>query len=325
MNRIVLHCAALCTAVAALGDPAAAGGFDPSRVFGDARLVVHVDVEALRGSQLLKAIGTEPIRESLELDELERSLERELREAGLEPFEGSLATSVIEGVSAVTVACRSVEDTRGVWIVSADSSLDPLFALALRHPSHRSLSEDGLEVHTWTGGCAEELALYASKRGDERIYVFASDREELLHGVRALIGQESSAAGGAAVLSRRPRPGAFLFVEAAEVPWLSGYPSAHAARDLAQGLSLEVGESASELYAVATVQSASPEDALDLSAVLDGVRAFARLACGQEGAPPAARQWLDALNVNILGSAVEVELRYELQRLTEDLRRSEYY
>jgi len=299
MNVLTTAGALLLSGVPSL-DRAPAEALPREFVPADARLVFHVDCDALRATTLWKVVMSESGPLSGELDDLEE-IQVEL---GIDPF---------QDVKSVTLYGTEVGADPTAVLLVVNKSLDrAIDALRDRH-GLRTIRAEGLDLYALDEDDETIVAHVAELPGGDRLIVLSDSVEKTSRAVRVVRGDLPSLADDAgARLQARPGHGSFLYGELA-----GGLPEelqpASQVFGLAQGIQFDFGEAGGSLFVHASLATESDEDAMDVADTVDGLLALARLAADE--IPPEAKNLLRALRVNTRGSLVTVDFEYDVHSL----------
>lgn len=286
--------------------PAPADELKRERLPADVDLVVHFDIEGLKQTELWRRIS-----ESAEGQELRAGL------SDLEELHTRFGIDPLNDVRAVTLFKVEKEEDPTVVLFSTTARIDEALQRFQAVSGYARVVADGIELHTWSEGGAGEKAFAYVHAGaaQERVVVLASNETSALHAARVLRGQEPSHAANPALLTLAPTRGSFLYLAAKSLPHIEDTPASQVF-GLAQGIQLDLGEAGGFLRAHMGVTTASPQNALDISNVANGLISIARLAGGEMGE---LMEVLTGLRMNTRGSEVQVDFEFEVARLMEIL------
>lgn len=284
-----------------------ADGLKRERLPADVDLVVHFDMEGFKATQLWKSIADGPqgaeLREGLEgMDEFKQRF-------GIDPF---------SDLRAVTLYKTKADEEPTVVLFSTTAAIDGALAKFQTEPGYQRLTDSGIELHTWSEGGGDAVFAYVHAAGnEERVVVLADQRESVLRAARVLRNEEPNHARDGALLRVEPARGSFLYLAASEIPHLDEFTPASQVFGLAQGIQVDLGEAGGFLRGHMGLTTASPEDALNISNVVNGLISLSRLAADRVGE---AMELLTGLRLNTRGSEVTLDFEYGVDRLLEVLR-----
>jgi hypothetical protein len=280
MRHVALASLALAAGLAGLaGGRASAAPFDPALVPDQVEAAGHLDVDALRRTQIFTAFGGDlAIDAALEdappnIRSQVRSLSRLVR--GITFWkEGERGAVVIQ-----------TGDTRGVAQLIAKLPTRPIAAI------------DGFPSYAFDHDAKQS---YCTAFGGT--LVFAETTDSLERAVHVLGGRAPSLAASRR-LPTSTRPGVFVLVTIGDSA-LNAIQKHAQSKVLQLGLRtlvLDVGEAAGQVTATARAEMKSTEAVDKAKSIVEGLRALASLSD-----EPQARQLIDAVTVTSSGQTLEV-------------------
>ena len=276
------------------------------RLPADIDFVVHFDVEGFKATQLWKHLSEKGEELDLDFDEFEE-IEDEL---GIDP---------LTDVRAVTLYKIENEEDPTVVLFSSTPKVDEALARHQQESDYRRIVSSGIELHTWSDHDSsddERMFAYVHAAGQERVVVVSSNEQSAVHAARVLRGEDPSHASAGTMLTLAPARGSFLYMAAAEIPHLGELQPASQVFGLAQGIQVDFGEAGGYLRAHMGVTTASAEDALNISNVINGLISLARLAGSELGE---LLELLTGIRLNTRGSEVLFDFEFGVDRLIEIL------
>jgi hypothetical protein len=275
------------------------------RLPADVDLVVHFDFEAFQATELWRHV-----RES---EEGRAEIEDGLQE--LEEIEARFGIDPFTDVRAVTLYKVEKEEDPTVVLFATTTAIDEALRRFQAERGYAQVTDSGIVLHTWREDDDEHVFAYVhSGRGGERVVAVASNRESALRAAHTLRGEEPNHAQAGTLLRVAPAPGSFLYVAAARIPHLDEFTPASQVLGLAQGIQIDIGEAGGYLRGHLGVDTASADDAFDVSNVLNGLVSLARLAGAEAGA---ALELLTGIRIRQNGPVVALEFEYAVDRLLE--------
>jgi hypothetical protein len=297
----------IAVAVFARGELVSPDALDRSRLPADVDLVVHIDLEGLRSTQIWRFLEDEVDIEA-EIGELDEVRER-------------FGVDLVHDVKSVTIYKTKGEEDPTAALLRFSPVLDQALSVLEREPGYRAVTQDGIPLHSWSDGGEESVDAYAyvhALAGGDRMVVFSERVTNAVEAARVLRGEARNLAQSKTpALAVQPAPGSFLYVSASEFPGIEDTPASQLF-GLAQGIQLDLGEAGGFLNVHAAVTT---EQAQDVAGMLNGMIAMGNLVSGQFGeASEVFRGLLRAVRVSALGSEVTVDFQYSVQALLEDMR-----
>jgi hypothetical protein len=205
-----------------------------------------------------------------------------------------------------------------VVLFSSTPKVDEALVKHQKEHGYRRITSSGIELHTWGDDPDddERVFAYVHPVGQERVVVMASKEESAVRAARVLRGEDPSHASAGTLLTLAPAQGSFLYAAAAEIPHIGDVPPASQVFGLAQGIQVDLGEAGGFLRAHMGVTTGSPEDALNISNVINGLVSLARLAGSELGE---LLELLTGIRLATRGSEVLFDFEFGVDRLVEIL------
>lgn len=288
---------------------ASAGPLQPQRVMPDSTWVVHLDIEALAGSNFIRSMMDGPLGAEIRAD-IEQDF---IQEIGIDPF---------RDLRSVTIFGASAENEDATVLVSATPAVDaPLGRLPELVENYSEIREGTRVVHSWDDDDAggRMYAYTAPGSGpNERIVLFSGNIDSLRSGIIRL---EAGGADVAPVLQDRlPSAGSVFFFTADEMPDIGGEDGdASAMLRYAQAITIDAGEQGDQLHWDARVTTASPEDANTMLQVVQGMLALGRMAASSEPGLQPMLRIADGCRGSVEGSTLNLSLRIDSSAMTRAL------
>jgi hypothetical protein len=287
----------------------ASDGVRRERLPADVDMVLHLDLEAFKATELWQRVS----QRIEEHDELELELEE------LAEIEERFGIDPLTDVRALTLFKVEKEEDPTVVLFSTSEKVDEALRRFQKEPGYARVIESGIEFHTWRegdGGDDTAFAYVHAAGSSERVVALASGLASALRAARVLRGDDPSHAVSGTLLTLAPAKGSFLYLAAAEIPHLDEITPASQVIGLAQGIQLDLGEAGGFLRGHMGLTTGSPEDAFNIANVINGLVSLARLA-GQELGE--ALELLTGLRINTHRSEVTLDFEYDVARLFEIL------
>jgi hypothetical protein len=293
----------------ALAAPASSDVLDKARVPARARALVHVDVEALLASQVVR---------ELEQADPDMKIDFDLGEAtpllkGVRP---------LQDVRSVTLFAVDPQQERFGVVLRTSDKADALLKVAIATDAYELVPLAGWQVHSWKDGEQRVFGAVVPLQGTgDRLVLMSNDADLMGAGIAALDGSGKTLKGrGQGQLAARPEPGTILFLASdISLAELSREDPTSSVARLVQGGVLQLGEVQGEVFANMAVVTESPEDALRVQQVMQGVTALASLVSEEAEQGQALQRLVGALRFHTTGSQLFAEFRYELTSLIRDM------
>jgi hypothetical protein len=252
----------------------------PSTIPDEAEVVGHLDVDALRKTQLFSTVGGQ------------KAIDAALEDvpADLRP----LARSVAGGVRGISF--WGLSESGAVHVETRDRN--GLAALLAKAPVQRLGSVESIPTYTVTKKGTDHG--FVAAVGDT--LVLASTAESLERSIEVLAGHAANLAGSGK-LPATMRPGVFVFVTIGSAALNTIQKSARAKvlQLPISSLAIDAGETAGVVTATAHAEMGTPEALQKAKSILEGVRAMASLSDD-----PSARVLLDGVTITAKGLALDL-------------------
>jgi hypothetical protein len=300
----------IATALLALAGPARADALKAGHVPADARWIVHFDVEALAASSVRPLLHGGL-----------RELHDELHE--LAAFPNVKALDLLRDVHSMTFYGSSTAPEEAVVLVSGTARLEAAMGDLGLMPGHRAVPAGNGTLHAWEDGneawFAYVHALPSAAGKDARLVIFSDDEQRLLGALDVLIDARADLdARVDARIQVRPLPGSIVFVAGVDGigDWIEGHTHSKVAH-LARAFSLDIGEHAGSVHAAVKVETTKPEDALNVTQVLQGILALAPLVSDGSEKGALLVELANAVRLRTSSSLVEIDFSFETRRLVD--------
>ena len=178
MNKLM--CVTLAVLVSGLlARPAPADGLQKSRVPAGARWLVHLDVEALKSSQLYKALREQSAAKdgTNELD------------AGIAQIQVTIGLDPLADFKSATLYCTTKAPEKCVALLAGNEKIDEAVARLKTMANYRTEQVGARSMHVW-GDEHETWYAYVYRKdgGAERVVAVSQSTEELTRGIAVLEG-----------------------------------------------------------------------------------------------------------------------------------------
>src|SRR5262245_55556254 len=198
---------ATCAWLATLSAPA--DELRRDRVPADVDLVVHLDLEGFKQTQIWKHMLT--AMDEADLDSDLGDLNELKSRFGIDP---------LTDVRAITLFKVESEEEPTVVLFSATPVVDEALRKFQKEPGYERITVSGIERHTWREDSDDDKAYAYVHNGpnDERVIVLAANQNSAVHAARVLRGEDPSHQKAGTLLSLSPARGSFLYFAAKHIP-----------------------------------------------------------------------------------------------------------
>lgn len=290
--------------------PAGAGELAPGELAPDANWVVHLDQEALRGSSIGRLVLAE--------------LEKQGLAEKIDSFATIFDFHPINDIRDVTVYGVGQDQEKAVVLADANFDRDKLVAVARMNPHYHQIPYGSTTIHRWsqddqdnTGENGEPAAkmMYGCIY-DGRLVVLSAGLDAVKKAADTL---NDADAGAPAELSERAstREGTFFQLIGTGVgAMLGGEPKAAVLRE-AEALTLAAGDDQGKVFIDLSLESNSAEVAENMTKMLEGMVALAKLA-GQE--QPELVALAEQVRISSVNQTTQVRFEAEAQTVLDLLK-----
>jgi len=271
-----------------------AAPLDLKEVAGDAKIVAHLDIDALVAASLTQKAKAEAIKKHPE------------SQKHLELFKALWKFDPTKDLHSITVYSKQFKPGSGVAIVKAKIESSLLLEKVKLAPEHRVSTYGKYEVHSWlhAKGSRHERTIAGTFYKPD-VLVFGASIENLYAALDVLDGKNPNLYGKDAALGVSVPTGAILVAGALDISSVNLPCHCPLPKQL-DALTLAVGESQGEVYVQAQLNVKQAETAQKIKAVLDGAIAFASLAHSDNAD---AMKVISAVKVGASDKAVTLEAR----------------
>lgn len=297
------------------GAPVPTPGLDRAQVDATAKWVAHIDIEALRATQLfleVKAADKE--------GELDEFLSEVSAEHGIQ---------VLEDVFSITAYGTSLGEEHGIVLVEANAHVEAALAAAQEKHGARSLRIRERDCVQWGPGPEDGFSYLSAGTGDRRQVVLSKTQADLEQALDVLDKKRPALdTQPQSDLYAPPSAGTFAFVAATgileELAGVHGHDvkQVSAAARLAKGLRIELGETSGNLFLDLRLRTEKPEDAQRIQRIFDGLLALPGLL---HGGDTEAGEVLDrltlAIKVEALNEIAHVRFTYPSKALFGEIQK----
>src|SRR5688572_19894598 len=158
------------------------------RLPADVDLVMHIDLESLKQTQLWKHFEEQNLHEfDIDIDELDDFVD----EWGIDP---------LTDVRAMTLYKVESEEDPTVVLFSSTAKVDEALLRLQKERGYRRPRSSGIELHTWGDDDDERMYGYVHAAAGERVVVLASSETSAVRAARVLRGEDPSHASAGVLL-----------------------------------------------------------------------------------------------------------------------------
>jgi hypothetical protein len=265
---------------------AQAAPLETKNVAANATWVVHVDVDAIRDSQIVqKAFATCPM----------------LKESGkhFDMIRDKAGVDLRKDLHGITVYGPDAEKTHAVAIVFSTVNQKLLLEKAEHAADHKVTKHGAIDIHSWTHKHHEKTETAAGAFYKPDVLVFAATPQGVAAAIDVLDGKSAGIADGKSALGGKPPAGASFVARASAIPAKVNC----AVLKQTQSLRIALGESKGKSFYHANLVMKTADDATQVKAMADGLKAVGELRFANEAD---VKKLVDALQTTVSGKTLKV-------------------
>ena len=254
MKRFVFAFAALAL-FAAVGQ---AAPLELKNVAADAKWVVHINVDAVRDSQIVKkAFETCPM----------------LKDSGkhFDMIRDKVGIDLRKDLHGITLYGPDTDKTHGVAIVYSACNQKLLLDMVAKATDHKVTKHGAIEIHSWTDKHGGKTHTAAGAFYKPYVMVFASCEKGVAVAIDVLDGKSPGGPKGA--LAGAPPAGATVIVRSCAIPQDARCPISKQI----ESFRIAMGENDGKSFYRATAVMKTPETATQVKSIIDGFKALGTL------------------------------------------------
>jgi type II secretory pathway component PulC len=280
--------------------PAYAGPLQLKAVPAEAKWVAHIDVDAMRSSEVIQRFYDECIKGRAPAG----FLDIVVQQCGLD---------LRKDLHHVTMYSTKIADGHGVLVVKAKMDEAKLLAKAKKAPNHRSMTYRDYEIHTWTHRKPGKERQFAGAFQDEGVLVFASSVELLKSALDVLDGRSDSLHGTDTPLAEKVPAGTMFLARAAGIS-SSQAGDRHPLCSQLDRLDCAEGQDQGKWFGHLTMDAADEDAAQRIETVIEGLLAMCWL---HLDSVPELQRLLDQVEVSRKGSVVRADFEAPVEKVVK--------
>jgi hypothetical protein len=285
-----------CLMVMGMVIPALGGPLAKEQVAASANWMVHLDYDQFSQSklgQLIRDVATE------------KGLEAKLLE-----FKQTFSFHPIDDVRNLTVYGQGEDKSKVVVIVQGNYNEDTLLGLVRMNENYQEIPAGDLVIHSWIDDKHNDRAYGTFYDADQVIIAGSVDAVKLA--VAVLNGKEKNAKEvDSFSLPATKGPGAFLLASARDVSSMANHRNALLFKQTDE-LTLVIGEANEKFYIDADLKAKTPEAAVAMSQMAQGLIAVGVLAGKNH---PELAQLAASLGISVENNLVQVSFQMESEKI----------
>jgi len=269
-----------------------AAPFDPGVVAADAKWVVHLDVDSMRSSAVVKKAYQEFVEKcpiaKIALPMLDNS--RTL--IGMDPR---------KDLQGVTLYGSQIGKHEGVLIVFADADRELLTKKVKKAPGYESSTHGSYELHSWTHKDRRGKRPVTGAFYNDKVMVFSGSKAEVKAALNVMAGKTPGLT--CKVLAAKVAPGTNVLARAVGIDKVETPCKSKLAKQI-ESVSIAVGEKNERSFLHVNVVAKSAEVAKQMGQVAEGIRALGMLHAIEH---PKDKQLVEGIKVKVAGKTATVK------------------
>ena len=275
-----------------------ADAFDPKQVPATAKWLVHVDLDALRGTQIGQAIHQKLQNDSHFLQHMGQ-------------LKAITGIGSVEDFHDITVYGAASGDAAAVVMVHAAADRERILTMLQTNPAYSDIPYHNHSIYTWQDGQKTQYGAFA----DQDMTIIGRTQEavqtalDTLDGTGQALDAKSTMGGGA------PK-GALAYVAGRDLASLRKLGEAkQPAMEHVDSVGIALSEDAPNALLNGTVLAKTPAAAKQLQSIFEGIKSFVTLNANGENADDNVKllaKALENLKVDVNGQNVSVTLPVDL-------------
>jgi hypothetical protein len=292
-----------CLMVLGLVLPAWGGPLAKEQVAASANWVVHLDVDQFNQSKLGQMIRAEATEKGIDAQLLE--------------FKQTFSFHPLDDVRNITLYGQGEDKTKVAVIVQGNYDKQTLLGLVQLNANYQEIRAGNLVIHSWIDDKQNERAYGTFYDVDQVIIAGSVDAVKLAAAV--LNGQEKSAkAEGSFSLPATKGPGAILLAAARDVSSMANHKNALILKQTDE-LTLVIGEANEKFYIDADLKAKTPEAAVAVGQMAQGLIAVGVLAGRNH---PELAQLAASIGISVENNLVQVSFQMESEKIITAMKKA---
>lgn len=275
-----------------------ADAFDPKQVPATAKWLVHLDIDALRGTQAGQAIHDKLQNDSHFLQSMSQ-------------LKAITGIGSVEDFHDITLYGADVGEAAAVVVVHAPADRERILTMLQNNPGFSNISYHEHAIYSWTDGPKTQFGAFA----DPDLAIIGRTQEALQTALDTLDGT-GKAIDPQATMASGAKKGVLACIAGRDLASLKKKGEAQqAAMANIDSAAICLSEDPTNVILNGTVLAKTPEAAKQLQSILDGIKGFVTLSANSENADEntkLAAKALENLKVEVAGAKITAALSVDL-------------
>jgi S1-C subfamily serine protease len=280
--------------------PADAGPLQLKAVPADAKWLAHIDVDAMRSSDVIGKFYDQCIKDRMPDNFFDMVTET----CGMDPR---------KDLHHITMYSTKIADGHGVLVVKVKVGEAKLLAVAKKAPNYRSMKYRDYEIHTWTHRHRGKERQLAGVFQDTEVLVLASNADLLKAALDVLDGRSDNLRGADTPLAAEIPAGTMFLARAMGIAD-SEAAAKHPLCTQLDRLDYAEGQNEGQWFGHLHIDASDEEAAQRIQAAMEGLRAMCWL---HLDSVPELRQLLDQVKIGRKRSVVRADFQAPVEKVVE--------
>lgn len=290
--------------------PAPGAGFAPldrSLIAADARWIAHVEIERFVQGRIFELLQ-------------EHEADFDVNGGDWQEVRDTLGFDPLEEIRSVTVVGLPRSEESAVAMIRGSSAVEDAMGRLEEHLSRRDLEVDGYDITRWSETGGDPVHTYLARRAgsDERLLLAASHPADLAEAISALRGDSDSLADVSDGLDTTLDSDAYVLVSVSGTlaQWADGEEASQIGR-IVEKARVQLAERDGRIVLDAAIDAKNSEKVRQVTAILQGLLAFASLASAAEPELAEVMPLLDNLKFSSDGRRLSLHFEEDIDTLVQ--------
>jgi len=280
---------------------ALAGPLDLDHVPGGVKMVVHVDADAFRATEL----GAFMLEQLLKMDE----------DGEIEKMAGKLGFNPLKDFNGITMFADGIEPGNGVVLMHGAFNEQKLIQMALENDRYESFAHKIHTVHSWV---EDRKKMYSFIHPGGKMIAMTDDKKQLFRAIDTLQEDHPTLAAKNDANIPMPKGGEFLFAGGAGFDKMRGLKAQAAILKQATSALVTIREDGKAIDGKVNLLANDADTAELMLEVVDTLVAFARTGAK---ADKDMAVFLDAMKTSVDGRTVKLDFNQDSDTMIDMMKR----
>lgn len=290
------------TVVLAAAGTVRAAPFDASQIAGDAKWVAHIDVDAAMKTTIMQTM-----RQRLTAHE---DVQRHIGE-----LKAASGMDLWTDLHSVTFYGSDFDHENGVAVIHAKVDPKRVIDHLRLQPDYKVQQQGKRQLHYWTKtkGPRSPKGLVGAFHTPS-VIVVSRDEQKVTRALDALDGNGSTLKGSTSPLAAAQPAGVCIHVKSVGTAGAADLKPDQQWMRQAESISIAMGEQAGQTFFRMAVNATSPEAAVQMKQIVDGLKAMAAM---KHASDPNVKRLVDAVQMTLTDSTVAMNVELPSNELIQ--------